>query len=110
MPCRVARECFAQETTFRVPATSLGYWTHRLVEKGVEHGAIDRRFDEPVLTLADPDGMRLALVGVEGAENEKGWSNGDVSAEHAIRGFHGITLMLAEAPDRCHFDRRVQLR
>src|SRR5215475_9573204 len=97
MPCRVARECFAQETTFRVPATSLGYWTHRLVEKGVEHGAIERRFDEPVLTLADPDGMRLALVGVDGAENEKGWSNGDVSAEHAIRGFHGITLMLAEA-------------
>ena len=55
---------FAQETAFRVPATSLGYWAHRLVEKGVEHGAIERRFDEPVLTLADPDGMRLALVGV----------------------------------------------
>jgi glyoxalase family protein len=41
--------------------------------------------------------MRLALVGIDSAENEKGWSNGDVSAEHAIRGFHGITLMLAEA-------------
>ena len=52
----------AQETAFRVPAASLGYWTHRLVETGVEHGAIERRFDEPVLTLADPDGMRLALV------------------------------------------------
>ena len=88
---------FAQETAFRVPATSLGYWAHRLIEKGVEHGAIERRFDEPVLTLTDPDGMRLALVGVDGAENEKGWSNGDVSAEHATRGFHGITLMLAEA-------------
>jgi len=88
---------FAQETAFRVPATSLGHWAHRLVEKGVEHGAIERRFDEPVLTLADPDGMRLALVGVDGAENVKGWSNGDISAEHAIRGFHGITLMLAEA-------------
>ena len=34
---------FAQETAFRVPVTSLGYWTHRLVEKGVEHGAIERR-------------------------------------------------------------------
>ncbi len=83
----------AQETAFRVPAASLGYWTHRLVETGVEHGAIERRFDEPVLTLADPDGMRLALVGVGGAENEKGWSNGDIPAEQAIRGFHGITLM-----------------
>jgi len=27
------------------------------------------------------------LVGVAGAENELGWSNGDVPSEHAIRGF-----------------------
>jgi glyoxalase family protein len=36
--------------------------------------------------------MRLALVGV--AEAETGWSNGDVPAERAIRGFHGVTLLL----------------
>jgi glyoxalase family protein len=88
---------FAQETAFRVPPGSLGYWTHRLVEKGVKHGAIERRFDEPVLTLADPDGMRLALVGVDAVENEKGWSDGAIPAEQAIRGFHGMTLMLAQA-------------
>jgi glyoxalase family protein len=87
----------AQETAFRVPAASLGYWMQRMVEKGVEHGAIERRFNEPVLTFTDPDRMRLALVGVEGAEAEKGWSSGDVPAEQAIRGFHGMTLMLAEA-------------
>jgi glyoxalase family protein len=87
----------AQETAFRVPAASLGYWTHRLVDKGIEHGKIERRFNEPVLTLTDPDGMRLALVGVEGAESEKAWSGGDVPAEQAIRGFHSMTLMLAEA-------------
>jgi len=50
-----------------------------------------------VLTFVDPDGLCLALVGVEGAEGEVGWSNGDVPAERAIRGFHGTTLMLAEA-------------
>jgi glyoxalase family protein len=88
---------FAQETTFRVPAASLGYWTHRFVEKGVEHSGIEQRFDESVLTFVDPDGMRLALVGVEGAQRETGWSNGDVPAERAIRGFHGTTLMLGEA-------------
>jgi glyoxalase family protein len=88
---------FGQETAFRVPAGSLGYWTHRFVEKGVEHGAIERRFDEPVLTFADADGMRLALVGVAGADSEQGWSNGDVPAGHAVRGFHGVALMLGEA-------------
>jgi glyoxalase family protein len=87
----------AQETAFRIPAGSLGYWTHRMVKEGIAHGAIEQRFGEPVLTLSDPDGMRLALVGVDGAENEPAWSNGNVSEENAIRGFHGMTLMLAEA-------------
>ena len=41
--------------------------------------------------------MSLALVGIPGAENEPGWSNGDVPAEHAIRGFHGVTLLLEKA-------------
>src|SRR6185312_15636390 len=47
-----------------------------------------------VLPFTDPDGMALALVGIAGAEHEPGWSNGDVPAEHAIRGFHGVTLLL----------------
>ena len=32
-----------QETAFRVPASSIGYWTHRFVEKGVTHEALERR-------------------------------------------------------------------
>ena len=50
-----------------------------------------------MLTFADPDGMRFALVGVAGAENEPAWSGGDIPAEHAIRGFHGVTLLLGKA-------------
>ena len=86
-----------QQTSFRVPARSLGYWTHRFIEKGVEHQALERRFGESVLTFTDPDGMSLALVGVPDAENDPGWSNGDVPEEHAIRGFHGVTLLLDDA-------------
>src|SRR5438876_5254899 len=26
-----------QQTAFRVPAASLGYWTHRFIEKGIGH-------------------------------------------------------------------------
>jgi glyoxalase family protein len=86
-----------QQTAFRVPARSLGYWTHRFIEKGIAHEALEKRFGEAVLPFTDPDGMSLALVGVPGAENEAGWSNGDVPAEHAIRGFHGVTLLLENA-------------
>lgn len=83
-----------QQTTFRVPANSIGFWTHRLIEKGVAHEALERRFGEPVLPFSDPDGMSLALVGVVGAESEPAWDNGEIPAEHAIRGFHGVTLMV----------------
>ena len=86
-----------QQTAFRVPAQAIGYWTHRFIEKGVAHEALEKRFGETVLTFTDPDGMSLALVGVPGAETEAGWSNGDVPAEHAIRGFHGVTLLLENA-------------
>ncbi len=86
-----------EETAFRVPADSIGYWTHRLIEKGVPHNALEKRFGEPVLSFTDPDGLNLALVGVAGAGNEPAWSGGAISAEHAIRGFHGVTLMLDKA-------------
>jgi glyoxalase family protein len=89
----------AQTTAFRVPPASIGYWTHRLIEKGVKHEALTKRFGEPVLSFSDPDGMSLALVGATGAQGETAWSSGSIPAEHAIRGFHGVTLMLdAAAP------------
>jgi glyoxalase family protein len=87
----------AQTTAFRVPAGSIGYWTHRLIAKGVKHEALTKRFGEPVLSFTDPDGMGLELVGVAGAEGEAAWSNGEIAAEHAIRGFQGVTLMLDSA-------------
>src|SRR3982750_3090572 len=46
-------------TTFRVPEGSLGYWVHRLVEAGLPHDTIERRFGESVLPFRDRDGMRL---------------------------------------------------
>jgi glyoxalase family protein len=86
-----------QETVLRVPEGSIGYWAHRFVEKGVVHEAVAKRFGETVLSFKDPDGMRLALVAVPGIEDETAWDGGDVTAEHAIRGFHSVSLLLREA-------------
>jgi glyoxalase family protein len=86
-----------QETVFRVPEGSIGYWAHRFVEKGVTHKEIAKRFGDPVLSFEDLDGMQLALVGVRGVESEPAWSGGQVPAEHAIRGFHSVSLLLREA-------------
>jgi glyoxalase family protein len=87
----------ASQTAFRVPLRSIDYWASRLIEKGISHQAPGKRFGETVLTFADQDGMALALVGIAGAEEEPGWSNGDIPSEHAIRGFQGVTLLLDSA-------------
>lgn len=84
-------------TAFRVPRSSIGFWTQRFVEAAVSHEAPVVRFGETVLAFKDHDGLSLALVGVEGAENEPGWDGAKIPAEHAIRGFHGVTLLLRDA-------------
>lgn len=82
------------ETMFRIPRSSIGYWTVRLIAQGAERS---ERFGEPVLSFRDPDGLRLALVGLPGVEAEAAWDNGEIPPEHAIRGFHGVSLMLDDA-------------
>jgi glyoxalase family protein len=85
-----------QETAFRIPRAAIGFWMHRFIDKGVPHAREDR-FGESVVTFRDPDGMRFALVGVAGAESEPSWSGGGIEADNAIRGFHGVTLLVKDA-------------
>ncbi|KUL94482.1 diguanylate cyclase [Bosea sp. WAO] len=85
-----------QETAFRIPPAALDYWAKRFSSLGVVHDAPETRFGETVLAFRDPDGMRLALVAVPGSESEPGWDNGEIPGAVALRGFHGVTLLLAE--------------
>jgi glyoxalase family protein len=84
-------------TSFSVPIASLGYWTERLVEKGVRFERPRDRFGDTVLTFEDPDRLRIELVAAE--DRRPGWSGGPVQAEHSVRGFHHVALTV-EAPDR----------
>lgn len=86
-----------QETVFAVPEASLGYWTHRFLEKSVANKGLSRRFGERAIAFKDLDGTDLALVGMRGVEGAPGPVGGEVPAEHAIRGLHGVSLLLEEA-------------
>jgi len=81
----------ATVTAFSVPEGSLGFWTERLNKMGVPFDGPKPRLDEEVLTVLDPDGLRLELVARKG-DDRAPWESGPVPAEHAVRGFDGVTL------------------
>jgi glyoxalase family protein len=80
-------------TAYSVPQQSLGFWYERLTGAGVLVEKTGVRFGEEVLTFADPDGMKLELVGQAEVAAAKPARYADVPAEHAIRGFYGVTLL-----------------
>lgn len=80
----------ATATTFLVPDGSIDYWRDRFEELGVDVDAPTERFGATVLPFRDHDGQPLELVTGD-AEVEE-WEDSPVPTEHAIRGFHGVTL------------------
>lgn len=87
----------ANEVLFQVPEASIGYWAHRLVEGGVTHESVSKRFGRPIITFKDADGLSLAVVGVKDIEGLPAWQGGGISPDHAIRGFYGVALMVEKA-------------
>jgi glyoxalase family protein len=77
-------------TSFVVPEDSVEFWTDRLDKYGVERGEPERRFDQTVIPFEDVDGQPLELV--TDTTDITPWESGPVAPDHAIRGFHGVTL------------------
>jgi glyoxalase family protein len=101
-------------TAFRVPEGSLDYWEARFDEYGVDYDERVERFGsearrasedasgsepraETVLPFSDPDGLPVELVAVGLPDDDPTvpWT-AFVPEEHAIRGFHSVTLWLAD--------------
>jgi glyoxalase family protein len=84
-------------TAFRVPEGSLSFWEERFDRHGVDYGDRLERFGETVLPFEDPDGLPVELVAVEVPEDDPTvpWT-AFVPEEAAIRGFHSVTLWLAD--------------
>jgi glyoxalase family protein len=85
------------KTAFSVPATSLEFWLERLTGQGVLVEQTGKRFEEQVLTFADPDGMKMEIVAHADAGAGKAPRFAPVPPEHAIRGFFGVTLLEQQA-------------
>lgn len=86
-----------QDTAYLIHPDSVEYWVERFESAGVD---VDRgeRFNEMILRFDDPDGIGLELVAAEAAEDadSKPWEGSPVPADHQLRGFHSVTLAVAE--------------
>lgn len=83
------------KTAFSIPQDSIAYWEQRLRDKGVLVERTGTRFGgaEEVLTLSDPDGMKIELVAHADAPQITPSRYADVPAEYALCGFFGVTLL-----------------
>jgi glyoxalase family protein len=79
-------------TSFSIPANSVSSWMDRLKSLGVEADVGAPRFGEEIIAFTDHDGLSMELVASPKTDERAGWTQGPVPAEHAIRGFHGVTL------------------
>ena len=82
-------------TTFAIPEGSLPFWANRLGEQGVDGIERSERFGEQLLGFRGPDGDGFALV--EAKDDDRApWSKGGVASDEAIRGFHSVSMRLAD--------------
>jgi glyoxalase family protein len=84
-------------TAFRVPEGSLDYWEPRFDEYGVDYDERIERYGETVLPFHDPDGLPVELVETAIGDDDptEPWTE-FVPEAYAIRGFHSVTLWVAD--------------
>lgn len=82
----------AAVVSFAIAPRSLGFWVEHLVRHGIAYDGPTRRGEEQVIALRDPDGLMLELVTDARAEERAVWEGSAIPREHAIHGFHSVTL------------------
>jgi glyoxalase family protein len=81
-------------TAYAVPRSSLGWWREHLQQHDISTTA-HTRMGEPLLSLVDPDDLHVELIGTDALPDVQPWSSSTVPTQHAIHGFHSVTLAVA---------------
>ncbi|MDE2996763.1 MAG: ring-cleaving dioxygenase [Bacteroidota bacterium] len=79
---------------YAVRPESLNWWRERLRAHDVTVFEPGKRFGEEVLQFEDPDGMTVEIVGTNDPSTIRHWQEGPIPEDHALRGFHSVTLLL----------------
>ncbi|MBW0104441.1 VOC family protein [Pseudonocardia sp. KRD291] len=95
----------AREVLLSVPSGSLGYWSRRLVEHGVD--VFDTEvFDRHRVEFRHPSGIEYVMVGVDD-DPRVGHAGNGVPPEHAIHGIHGVGIHVATPERMVEFSEEV---
>lgn len=81
-------------TVFSVPIKSVDFWIERLAAQNVAGLHTDTRCGERRLIFQGPDGDEFALV--ENDDSREPWLGESISADHAIKGFHSVSIRLRD--------------
>jgi glyoxalase family protein len=82
-------------TSFSVPAAALAFWRERFTERGLAFENESTAFGEDAVRFVDPSGLVLRLVG-SARDPREPWVRTDIGAGEAIRGTHGVTLLVRD--------------
>jgi glyoxalase family protein len=82
-------------TSFSAPAAALEFWRKRLAAHGVAYEDEPPRFGEHAIRFSDPSGLVIRIVGSV-SDTRPPWTLPDVGATSAIRGIHGVTLLVPD--------------
>ena len=80
-------------TSFSIPGNALSFWQERLRATGIHAEPTGPVFGEARLTFSDPSGLAIELIAGDRDPREP-WTGGGVNSDAAIRGLHGVTLLL----------------
>ncbi len=85
------------EIALAVPAGSLDWWRERIAGREGPAPVTATRFGDPVVTFADPDGLALALVGIDEERDFAAWEASPVPADRQVRGVHAVRIAVRDA-------------
>ncbi len=79
---------------FSIPQESCDDWIVHLSKNDIAFEGPEKRFSDDVITLYDPDGLKIELVASDDARGP--WGDGPLDNQMAIRGLHSATLSLKD--------------
>lgn len=93
----------ATAVAFAIPEGTLDAWIDYFARHAIDFSLAEDRFDQRMILLDDPDGLRLELIETPEANGTSGRAHGEITPEMAIRGIHSVSLTVGSMESATRF-------